>query len=247
LFVLKHSLLPKKIADAGDLDKAKAQLSTVIKQVEASASGRVPSTVELLTDLKETVKTLEKKSEYASVGQKKMAMQTAIHGGQRCQPQMQNNLYQTPAKQQMQCVSQQAMNDLTDDRYSRRAQAQGRSFHPSQIPPQQPYQQQPTSQPYGQPFQPQPGPQPGRHHSQIPWDSQQQKQVPSNRHPSQMPTQQQMPSNRHPSQMPMQQQMQFPSQVASFSPQLQQQSQQPLQQPYAQPFQPQQPTPPGTN
>jgi len=210
----------KKVADGGDLDKARVQLNATIQQVQASPSCAAPETVALLTDLQETAKTLEKKHEYASVGQKKMAMQSQMHQQQRCQsPMNATPLYQTEAKMQMQMNSQVAMSGLNDDRYARRNAAQGLPQNYSQVPSrgQVPSNRHPSQMPQQQKMPS------NRHPSQMPvqqqqmsfnaqqqmlspsFNTQQQMQVPNQRHPSQMPMQQQLPSDRHPSQIPMQQ------------------------------------------
>lgn len=119
-------LAAKNMADKGELDQARNLLEACISQVSRSTSAAQLETQLLVNDLKETIGTLQKKSDYRTLGEKKLSMTTQEHRLQRSLTgRAESASYSTSSKRSMQATSLQSRSTLSESRYERRAQASG--------------------------------------------------------------------------------------------------------------------------
>jgi len=116
----------QKAADAGELEKARAQLHEAIGKIKSTSSAARAETQLLLADLTEAADSMQQKSTYMAVGQKKMNVKQQMHSKQRAQVQTPSVGYKmNKAKCEMQEASVVVMSELTDERYARRQAASG--------------------------------------------------------------------------------------------------------------------------
>jgi len=110
------------IADSGKLENARQLLQITIKEIGLSPSCSTEESVALVKDLEQCLLLMKEKSEYHSVGQKKMQMKEQSHHHQRAQ-EKESTQYQIKEKCAMRSKASQAQSELGEERFARRAAA----------------------------------------------------------------------------------------------------------------------------